>query len=262
MPFDVDAYPVLGLDGPANVLVTGASSGIGLALVEQLLGNKQVGRVMGVSRSATSNDALARMQLGSEQRLLRIDADLTSELDLAHLASQLQGLGALHLVINAAGVLHGPGLSPEKSIEQISLASLQRVFALNAFAPVLLAKALLPQLCRGQPAIFASLSARVGSIGDNRAGGWYAYRGSKAAQNQLLKTFAIEFKRRNPLGVCLMLHPGTVNTPLSSPFQANVPSEKLFDSQRAAQQLLALIAHSTPADSGRFIAWDGADIVW
>ncbi len=262
MTFDINTHPVFGLDTLANVLVTGASSGIGLALVQQLLANKHVAQVVGVSRSATSSESLARLQRASGNRLLRIDADLTKESDLAYLASQLHELAALHLVINAAGVLHGPDLSPEKSIEKISMASLQQVFALNAFAPVLLAKTLLPQLCRGQPALFASLSARVGSIGDNRAGGWYAYRGSKAAQNQLLKTFSIEFKRRNPLSVCLLLHPGTVDTPLSLPFQANVPTEKLFDSARAAEQLLAVIARSTPNDSGRFIAWDGTDIVW
>lgn len=102
----------------------------------------------------------------------------------------------------------------------------------------------------------------MGSIGDNRAGGWYAYRASKAAQNQLLKTFSIEWKRRNPQGICLMLHPGTVDKPLSSPFQARVPAHKLFDAQRAASQLLHIIASSSPADSGRFVAWDGEEVPW
>lgn len=262
MKFDIDTCPVAGLDSPANVLVTGASSGIGLALVRQLLENRQVGRAFAVSRSATTNVALGELQHDHGQRLQRVDADITNEGHLAQLAEATRAVDALHLVINAAGILHGAALAPEKTIEQASRSSLERVFALNAFAPLLLAKVLLPQLCRGEPAVFASLSARVGSIGDNRAGGWYAYRASKAAQNQLLKTFAIEWKRRNPRGTCLLLHPGTVDTPLSAPFQSKVPADRLFEPRRAATQLLQIISESAPEDSGRFIAWDGQDIPW
>lgn len=262
MPYDFNSFPVAGIAEPATVLVTGASSGIGLALVQHLLKNRHVGRVFAVSRTAVRNDVLAALQRTADERLQRIDADITSESDLSHLASLVGSVGALHLVINAAGVLHGPGLAPEKAIEQASMTSLQQVFALNAFAPLLLAKALLPLLCPNQPAVFASLSARVGSIGDNRAGGWYAYRASKSAQNQLLKTFSIEWKRRNPHSICLLLHPGTVDTPLSAPFQSKVPADKLFDAGRAASQLLRLIAEATAADSGRFLAWDGSDVPW
>lgn len=262
MEFDVDKPPVAGVDTQINVLVTGGSSGIGLALVQALLENQHVCRVFAVARTATRSEALVRLQSTHGGRLQPIDADLTSEPDLTRLASLLNALEALHLVINASGVLHGPGLAPEKALEQVSQASLERVFAINAFAPLLLAKALLPHLCGNHPAVFASLSARVGSIGDNRSGGWYAYRASKAAQNQLLKTFAIEWKRRSSQGICLLLHPGTVDTHLSAPFQANVPADKLFDPSRAANQLLGIISQSTPADSGRFIAWDGIDIPW
>lgn len=262
MNFDANTVPVAGLQCDANVLVTGASSGIGLAMVRQLLENRHVARLFAVSRTATSNPALRKLLQRFDAKLSLIDADITSESDLQHVADATQSLDTLHLVINCAGVLHGADLSPEKSIEQASKASLEHVFALNAFAPLLLAQALLPQLCKKQSAVFASLSARVGSIGDNRAGGWYAYRASKAAQNQLLKTFSIEWKRRNPKGTCLILHPGTVDTPLSTPFQARVPPEKLFDTQRAASQLLAIIATSTPKDSGRFLAWDGMEIPW
>lgn len=262
MDFDVDKCPVAGVDTQINVLVTGGSSGIGLALVQALLENHHVCLVIAVARSATRSDALVTLQDAHRGRLQLIDADLTSEPDLTRLASLLKTLEALHLVINAAGVLHGPGLVPEKALEQLSQASLERVFAINAFAPLLLAKALLPYLCRNHPVVFASLSARVGSIGDNRSGGWYTYRASKAAQNQLLKTFSIEWKRRNPRGICLLLHPGTVDTHLSAPFQANVPADKLFDAGLAANQLLSIISQSTPADSGRFIGWDGIDVPW
>ena len=111
-------------------------------------------------------------------------------------------------------------------------------------------------------AVFASLSARVGSIGDNRLGGWYAYRAAKAAQNQFMRTFAIELRRANPAAACLLLHPGTVDTPLSRPFQSGVEPGRLFAPELAAGHLLAVIASATPADSGRFLAWDGQAIPW
>ncbi|MEO8010231.1 MAG: SDR family NAD(P)-dependent oxidoreductase [Dokdonella sp.] len=262
MNFDDETPLVAGLNVPANALVTGASSGIGLAMVRQLLQNRHVACVLAVSRTATRNDALRSLHIAFAEKLRLLDADLTSQADLQRVAKEVEGMHALHLVVNAAGLLHGTGIAPEKSIEQANATTLEHVFALNAFAPLLLAKALMPQLCRQQPATFASLSARVGSIGDNRAGGWYAYRASKAAQNQLLKTFSIEWKRRNAQGTCLLLHPGTVDTPLSTPFQSTVAPHKLFDTMRAANQLLGIIAGSSPADSGRFIAWDGTDVPW
>ncbi len=262
MSYDNETSPVANLGCPANTLVTGASSGIGLAIVSRLLENRHVDCLFAVSRAATRNEALHLLRATFAEKLRLVDADITSESDLQRVAAATESVDALHLVVNAAGVLHGPGIAPEKSIEQASAANFERVFALNAYAPLFLAKALLPKLCRKQPAIFASLSARVGSIGDNRAGGWYAYRASKAAQNQLLKTFSIEWKRRNPQGICLLLHPGTVDTPLSTPFQANVPPHKLFDTRMAADQLLGIIAGSTPADSGHFMAWDGTEVPW
>lgn len=246
---------------PAHALVTGASRGIGLALVRELLAHPQVVRINAVARQATRSDALAALRAEAGERLQCIDADLTDDQALADLAAHLREQHpSLDLVINAAGVLHGDGIRPEKSVTQVRSSALEQVFALNAFAPILLAQALLPLLTGA--CVFASLSARVGSIGDNRLGGWYAYRASKAAQNQLMKTFAIELARRNPRACCLLLHPGTVDTALSAPFQANVPADKLFEPQRAAAQLMGIIALATPTDSGRFIAWDGTDIPW
>ncbi|HET6431323.1 SDR family NAD(P)-dependent oxidoreductase [Dyella sp.] len=245
---------------PAHVLVTGASRGIGLALVRALLTNPQVAQLTAVARHATRSEALGDLAL-ADARLQCLDVDVTDETALAALAGRLRAHHpSLQLVIHAAGMLHGDGIGPEKSVTQVRRATLEQVFALNAFAPILLARALLP-LLEG-PCVFASLSARVGSIGDNRLGGWYAYRASKAAQNQLMKTFAIELARRNRRGCCLLLHPGTVDTGLSAPFQANVPAARLFAPERAAAQLLHIIAQATPQDSGRFIAWDGTDIPW
>jgi NAD(P)-dependent dehydrogenase (short-subunit alcohol dehydrogenase family) len=127
---------------------------------------------------------------------------------------------------------------------------------------LLVAKHFEPLLAHRERAVFASISARVGSIGDNRLGGWYAYRGSKAAQNMFTKTLAIEWARSRRNVICIALHPGTTDTELSRPFQANVPPQKLFSVERTVTQLLAVIDRLTPADSGRFLAWDGTEIAW
>ena len=164
--------------------------------------------------------------------------------------------------MNSSGLLHSDQVSPEKALEHISLPSMQQVFAVNAYGPILLAQALMPWLKTRRRVVFASLSARVGSIADNRLGGWYSYRASKAAQNQLLKTFAIELARRNPEAVVLALHPGTTDTALSRPFQASVAQEKLFTPAFVAEQLLRQITQATPRDTGSFIAWDGQRIAW
>ncbi len=254
---------IAGFDAPVHVLVTGASRGIGLALVKALLRRDGVARVHALARGADACDALAALVDAHGGRLQRHAMDLTNDDHLDGLADAVRAHGdALHLVLNAAGVLHADGLRPEKSLATLTRASLQRSFALNAFAPVLLARALLPRLPRDAPAVFASLSARVGSIGDNRLGGWYAYRAAKSAQNQLLHTWAIELRRTHPRATCVLLHPGTVDTGLSAPFQANVPPAKLFTAAYAADALLAVVATRTPADSGGFFAWDGSAIPW
>jgi NAD(P)-dependent dehydrogenase (short-subunit alcohol dehydrogenase family) len=176
-----------------------------------------------------------------------------------HLRKDIQ---VIDLIVNTAGLLHSKDVSPEKALEQMSLSAMQQVFAVNAYGPILLAQALMPWLKARRPVMFASLTARVGSIADNRLGGWYSYRASKAAQNQLLKTLAIELARRNPDAIVLALHPGTTDTDLSRPFQANVAQEKLFTPDFVAEQLLKQIMQVTADDTGSFIAWDGQRIAW
>jgi NAD(P)-dependent dehydrogenase (short-subunit alcohol dehydrogenase family) len=168
----------------------------------------------------------------------------------------------LRLVICTAGVLHAEGLQPEKRLSQVTAESLRRSFAVNAWGPLLLAQAVEAALPRQEPCHLASLSARVGSIGDNRLGGWYAYRGAKAAQNQLLRTLALEWRRRLPLACVTLLHPGTTATALSAPFRSSVAEHKLFAPERAAAQLLDVLERQTPDTSGAFLAWDGQTIPW
>jgi len=189
--------------------------------------------------------------------------DLEDPASLERLGQEaVQHLSPLRLVICAAGLLHGGGLQPEKRLSQVEAGALQRSFAVNAWGPLLLAKAVEGALPRQEPSHLASLSARVGSIGDNRLGGWYAYRGAKAAQNQLLRTLALEWRRRLPLACVTLLHPGTTATALSAPFRSSVPEDRLFSPDQAAQVLLTVLERQTPETSGAFLAWDGQPIPW
>ena len=243
-------------------LITGASSGIGLALVQHWL--SETAPVIAVSRHATRNPALQSLQQQGLP-LTCMDVDITGETALGTLAHTCRQSNTLPTqIINCAGVLHDRdrGLVPEKRLEDITLEGLHNSFALNTFAPILLARHLLPLLPRRQPALFASISARVGSIEDNHLGGWYSYRASKAAQNQLLRTLAIETRRRYPQLCVMALHPGTTDTPLSTPFQRNVPEGKLFSPKRAARQLAHIMDHANEEQHGGFIAWDGSTIPW
>jgi NAD(P)-dependent dehydrogenase (short-subunit alcohol dehydrogenase family) len=250
------------LNGQAHALICGASQGIGLALCGALLARDDVAQVWAVSRNASTSQALATLEEQHGPRLKRVDCDARDEHALEKLANQtLRACDHLHLVISTLGILHQDGAKAEKGLAQLTLASLQASFATNTFAPVLLLKHLLP-LLRKQPSTFVALSARVGSIGDNRLGGWYSYRASKAALNQLLHTASIELKRLNPASTVLAIHPGTTDTQLSQPFQANVPEGQLFEPAFSADRIIALVGAHGPADSGSFLAWDDTGIIW
>ena len=228
-----------------HALVVGAG-GIGQALAD------------GLARLAPG---LQVQTAGPNRGTWRLDlCDDTSLERFAALA--LERFRPLRLVICTAGLLHQGSLQPEKRLLQVNRDSLRRSFDLNAFGPLLLARALEPALPRELPVHFASLSARVGSISDNRLGGWYAYRAAKAAQNQLLRTLAIEWRRRLPLACVTALHPGTTATSLSEPFRSSVPPSGLFSPERAANQLLEVLAARSAEQSGGFVAWDGQPIPW
>jgi len=198
---------------------------------------------------------------GHPEADLSLDLDQPASFDGFQAALRADGR-PLRLVFNCSGRLHGPGLIPEKRLSQIQRPALLEQFSINAIGPILLAQAVEPLLDRSQPFHFASLSARVGSIADNRSGGWYAYRAAKAAQNQLLRCLSIEWARRWPQATVTLLHPGTTDTALSKPFQSFVPPEQLFTSERAAEQLVELVLAQTPSESGAFLAWDGQSIPW
>ena len=233
---------------------------VGLALV---VGPGGIGSAVAAElrRSCPGLKVLTAGRHGPSACSLRLDIENDSDLDGLAATLRTQTL-PLRLVFNCTGRLHGPELHPEKRLQQVERFQLEQQFGINAIAPILLAKAIEPLLERDQPFHFASLSARVGSIGDNRSGGWYGYRAAKAAQNQLLRSLSIEWARRWPLATVSLLHPGTTDTALSRPFQSFVAPEKLFTPERAARQLVEVLLQQTPAKSGSFLAWDGQSIDW
>ena len=228
--------------------VFGASGGIGRALSAAL-----VERGLTVWAGSRSRERLVegtrpfRFDLGDEDSI-RQAADLMRD-------------DPPDLVIVATGVLTlSDGTGPERSFKGIDGAAMARMFAANTIGPALIAKHMLPLLPRDRRCLFAALSARVGSIGDNRLGGWHSYRASKAALNMLVRNFAIEFARTHKQGVVAALHPGTVDTALSEPFQGNVPDRQLTKPSQAAENLLSVIDGLTPEDSGGHFDWKGETI--
>ncbi len=168
----------------------------------------------------------------------------------------------LRLVINASGKLHSESLKPEKRLQHINIENLLESFSINAFAPILLAKNIEEFIERDSSFNFASISARVGSIQDNKTGGWYSYRAAKSAQNQFFKTLSIEWARKFHKATITLFHPGTVDTNLSKPFQKFVPEDKLFSVEKASKLLINNLAKQIPSNTGNFIAWDGSEIPW
>lgn len=187
--------------------------------------------------------------------------DYTSEKSIAAAAELASQNGSLDLVIVATGLLHEGEIMPEKSLKELSAEKFYRLFEVNTITPALIAKYFLPKLNRDQPSVFASLSARVGSVSDNRLGGWYAYRASKAALNMIIKSAAIETGRRNKQAIIVGLHPGTVDSALSKPFQSNVADGKLFTPDYSAGKLLDVLESLTPEQTGKCFAWDGQEVV-
>jgi len=236
-----DAPAVLPADGLA--LVFGASGDIGHALAERLRADSRFSKVIELSRA--SNPAF----------------DLTDENSIAEAAAAVARSGTdIRLAIVATGALDRHGCSAEKSWRQIDPAAMARSFALNAIGPALLMKHFLPLLPRSGRSVFAALSARVGSIGDNRLGGWYGYRAAKAALNQLVHTAAIELQRSRPQAICVALHPGTVDTRLTAGFAKG--GLEVQTPASAAGRIIDVIDALRQADSGQFIDQRGIPIPW
>jgi len=228
-------------DTPALAVVIG-SGGIGAAVAECLRADPAYAEVVVLGRSSTP--AL----------------DLLDEASIAACAGHVAARGVPRLVFDATGFLHGEGMRPEKSLAQLDPVHLVHAFAVNAIGPALLMKHFLPLLPATGRAVFATLSAKVGSIGDNRLGGWYGYRASKAALNQFVRTAAVELRRRNPGALCVALHPGTVDTRLSAPFAK--AGLQVQPPRLAAERLLGVLSGLGAEDSGAFFSYLGERLPW
>lgn len=235
-----------------TVVVVGVSGGIGQALLKELLASEQVQTVYGLSRSGNEGNVWGDkyhdilMDYNDEKSIERAANDLPSNIDV---------------VIVATGLLHHQDIiQPEKTYKHLNAQSMIENMQINVIGPALFAKYTVPKMRKKVKTVFAILSARVGSIGDNRLGGWYSYRASKAALNMMIKTYSIELTRRQPQLLMVGLHPGTVNTELSQPFQKNVPEKKLFTPEYSAQCLLSVVDNLEVGDSGECFAWDGQRI--
>ena len=235
----------------STAVIFGASGGIGAALLEAFAADPQWHNIHAVARRPEAVSTLS-------PKVSVHAADITQDAQLAQLASSLP---PPDLVIIATGKLSdGADLRPEKTLKQQQMDSFEQVFRANTFGPGLVAKHLLPLMPRDRRTVFAALSARVGSIGDNRLGGWHSYRASKAALNMLLRCYAIEMTRWNPQSICVGLHPGTVKTDLSAPFRGNVSSNTLQDPAQSAGHLKAVIDGLDAQDTGQVFDWAGKAI--
>jgi NAD(P)-dependent dehydrogenase (short-subunit alcohol dehydrogenase family) len=262
LPLNLNSAPQT-TPSPAEciALVAGANGGIGQALVDRLLRDENIALLFAACREPEHASALLD-RAAKDPRLQLLQLDTTDARSIQSATATIAAAGRLDLVINTVGVLHTQaGMRPEKRLADIDFDDLRLAFDVNALSMMRLAIALEPLLKKSQRPRFVSLSARVGSIEDNRLGGWYAYRASKAALNMLLRTLAIEWGRSMPAMTCVALHPGTVATDLSAPFTKNRRGD-VFSPELAAEHLLNTMNGLTPEANGGFFAWDGKEIPW
>lgn len=234
-----------------RAVVWGASGGIGHALVDALVSSGEYALIHAGSRVAISPQAAIVKPFAF---------DLLDEASIAAGAQTVITEGPADLVIVATGVLHNDRHQPEKQFAALTAETMTAVFQVNTIGPALIAKHMAQGLPRDRRSVFAALSARVGSIGDNRLGGWHSYRASKAALNMIIANLAIELARSHPQAIAVGLHPGTVDTCLSLPFQKSVPDGSLFSPEASARHLLSVIDGLKDTASGAVLAWDGQRI--
>lgn len=234
-----------------NIVVIGGSGAIGAALIIRLSETYPAANIHVFSRLPLVKGA---------KNIHSYVMDYSEEQSIIEATTLASSHGSFDMVFIATGLLHDGSTFPEKSLKDISVENLNKLFMVNTVLPALIAKHFLPHLTKRRRAVFAALSARVGSISDNNLGGWYAYRASKAALNMIIKTAAIEIGRTHKHAVVVGLHPGTVDSHLSKPFQSNLVKGSLLTAETSAQHLLTVLNALTPCQTGRCFAWDGKEI--
>ncbi|HBY86147.1 MAG TPA: short-chain dehydrogenase [Colwellia sp.] len=244
-----------------QTLIIGANSDIAKALALQLIESETTGLIL-ISRNVIADDLLYRDRNNSNVNIITVkDYQLQS---IEQAIEEIAAYNHAHItrIFICNGILHSQSIQPEKRIEELTVESFNQVMASNALTPMLWIQQLMPTLTGNSPCKIVVFSARVGSISDNYLGGWYSYRASKAALNMMLKTAAIEIARRNKNIKIIAFHPGTTDTPLSKPFQKNVPKNKLFTCDFVASQLLTIVENSSYDQTASYLDWQGKSINW
>lgn len=233
-----------------NVAIIGASGAIGGAFVDHYSKDGSVNTIYAFSRKKQSYE---------NKKILSFALDIENQDSIQDAAEKISG-NFLDQVIVATGILHSDNFGPEKSIKDINYDNMAKVININTIGPSIVGRYFIPLLRKDAKSVIAFLSARVGSISDNKLGGWYSYRASKTALNQIIKNFSIELKRTNPNAIVLGLQPGTVDSNLSEPFKKNVAKGKLFTPEQSRELLSNVIENATTKDSGNLLAYDGETI--
>ena len=248
MEQNINRYKSMALQ---NIAVIGSSGAIGRALKQQLATMLPDATIYTFSRSDPTEYS---------ENIIHTKIEYENEISIESAAMKASERSPLDMVLVATGILHDEVLMPEKSMKDLSAEKFIHLFSVNCVLPAIIAKHFIPRLNKKKRSVFATLSARVGSISDNEMGGWYSYRASKSALNMIIKNVAIETARKNEQAIVVGLHPGTVASYLSEPFQANVPKEKLFTPEFSAKKLIEVLEKLTPGNSGKCFAWDGEEI--
>lgn len=230
-----------------NIVIVGATGAIGKAFLEHYVKDESVENVLAFSRKKMSYENI---------KIKSFDLDIENQTSIEDAAQNIKDY-LIDTIIVATGILHSENFGPEKSIREINYSTMAKVMAVNTIGPALIGRYFIPLLRKDTKSVLAFLSARVGSISDNKLGGWYSYRASKTALNQIIKNFSIELKRTNPKAVVLGLQPGTVDSNLSEPFKKNVAKGKLFSPEQSREFLSDVIEKASNEDSGNLIAYDG-----
>lgn len=232
---------------PENIVIIGSNGAIGKGFVDFYKKQNPSNSVLSLSRN-------------NKKAADEFFIDIEDERSISDAADLCSKKGPFDRIIVATGILHGADFSPEKTLRNLNRENIMKVFSINTLGPALIARYFIPLMKKESASILGFLSARVGSISDNQLGGWYSYRASKAALNMIIKTLSIEVARNNKNAVIVGLHPGTVESNLSNPFQGNVPDGKLFSPEYSVTQMAEVINRLTPNDSGNCFAWDGQRI--
>lgn len=230
-----------------KVAVIGSSGAIGSAFVDHYINDQSINSIFSFSRSSIGID---------NNKVKHFSIDIENENSVQDAAKSVEEINFDEIII-ASGLLHTNEFGPEKSIKDLKADNILKILNVNTVGPAIIGKHFLPLLNKNNKSVMAFLSARVGSISENKLGGWYAYRASKSALNQIIKTFSIELKRTNPKAIIIGLQPGTVDSELSAPFKRSVSNNKLFSAEYSASQLLGVIKRADESTSGNLISWDG-----